>query len=105
MRVAELGISERWRFCRILLGLDHQPAAVMYCRQSREELAKIDAAVARHGKDAVENAIEKTRIGRANPGEHVAPHILAMGMVDARPVAPRQLLGKLTQAAAKIAPI
>src|SRR5215469_3121495 len=73
MRVAELGISERWRFCRILLGLDHQPAAVMYCRQSREELAKIDAAVARHGKDAVENAIEKTRIGRANPGEPVAP--------------------------------
>ena len=52
--------------------------------------AKIDAAVARHRKDAVENSVEKTRIGGMDPSENVAPHILAVDMPDAVSVTPRE---------------
>src|SRR5205823_5702440 len=88
MRVTQPGISERRRLCRILLGLDDQPPAIMRRRQGREHLGKVDAAVARHGKDAVENGIEKARIAGANASEHVAPHILAVDMPDAASITP-----------------
>src|SRR5262245_7435335 len=88
MSKTEPGISERRRLCRILIGLDDQPAAIVHRRQRREHPAKIDAAVARHGKDAVENGIEKTLVACSNAGEDVVPHILAVDMRDAVSVTP-----------------
>jgi len=88
MREAEPGISERRRLCRILLGLDDQPAAIVRRRQGRKHRAKIDAAVARHGKDAVENCGEKARIAGTDASEDVAPHILAVDVRDAVSVTP-----------------
>src|SRR5260370_33898594 len=79
MREAEPGISERRRLCRILLGLDDQPAAIVRRCQGRKHRAKIDAAVARHGKDAVENGGGEARIARPDPTQDVAAYILAAG--------------------------
>ena len=82
------GVSERRRLGRILLGLDDQPPAIVRRRQGREHLVKIDAAVAWHSKDAVENGVEKAHIAGADEIEHVASHILAVHMRDAGSVPP-----------------
>jgi hypothetical protein len=57
------GISERRRLCGVLFGLDNQPALVIRGRKFGEHTHKIDAAVARHGEQAVENGVEKARLG------------------------------------------
>src|SRR5437667_1290661 len=90
MRETEPGISERRRLRRILLGLHNQPAAIIRSRQGREHLAKIDAAVARHGKDVVENGLEKARIASADMSEGVSPHVFAMHMRNAVSITPRE---------------
>ena len=46
-------------------------------------------------KTSAEYGVEKTRIGGADPSEYIAPHILAMDMAAALPMAPcdRRRLG------------
>jgi hypothetical protein len=63
--------------------LDNQPAVVGRRNELREHPGGIDTAVARHGKDTIENSIEKARIAGANASEHLAPDILAVDMPDA----------------------
>ena len=47
-------------------------------------------AVTRQGKGAIENGIEKARIGGANAGDHIAPDVLSVDMPDTVAVAPNE---------------
>src|SRR5262245_17981936 len=62
MVVPLLGIFERRRLGRILLGLDDGPAAVADIRQDLCEGAEVDAAVARYREHTGQHGIEVTPV-------------------------------------------
>src|SRR5882672_5694414 len=83
MIVPHLGILERRRLHRVLLGLDDGPAAVADAREQLGERREIDSAVAWHGKDTGQHRIEKAPILGLRLLEHLEADILAMNMIDA----------------------
>jgi len=91
MRKPAVGIDQRRRFGRILLRLDNEPAVVICCLERSEHCGKIDRAVTWHGEDAIEHGVEKALIGGAHAGQHTRPDILAVDMVDARSMPPRNI--------------
>src|SRR5262245_39469748 len=62
MTVSHLGVLERRRLGRILLGLDHGPAVVADVRQQLGEGREVDAAIARHGEHAGQHGIEEAPV-------------------------------------------
>src|SRR5689334_17279288 len=60
--VPELCVGEGVGFHRILFGLCHQPARIADLAECLEDREEVDAPVARHRKDAVDNGVEKAGI-------------------------------------------
>ena len=82
-------IGQRMRDRRILLGLDDEPAGILGLPQCLEQRRIPEGAIARHGEDTGDDGIEEARIGRPHAVQDLATHVLAMDMIDARMVAPR----------------
>src|SRR3954470_11951946 len=83
-------VFQRWRFDRILLGLDHDPTGVSNLSQQAREAVEVDEAVTRHRKNPVQQRGRETGVALTYALEDFRPHILAMDQIDAIGVAPRK---------------
>jgi hypothetical protein len=88
MREAAAGVHQGRRLGRVLLRLNHEPAAVIRRLERGERCGEIDRTVARHGKDAVEHGVEKALIRGTSACQHSWPDILAVDMVDSPSMPP-----------------
>ena len=86
--IAHLGIFGGLGLLRILLGLDHRPAGI--ADQFLAHGGIIDAAVARHGIDAGEYAIEERPVLLLGFGADRRAHILGVEMADPRFILARE---------------
>src|SRR6266568_6060428 len=83
MAEAFLRESVAWRNHGVLLGLDHQPAAIAMIAQHANERGEIDRPVAGHRKGAVDDGLEKAPVAVARQPYHRRPHVLAVDVTDA----------------------
>src|SRR5882724_7004588 len=83
MIMAHLGVLERRRLDRVLLGLDDGPAAVADVGEQLRERREIDPAVARYGEDAGQHGVEEAPVLGLRVLEHLEADVLAVDMVDA----------------------
>src|SRR5208283_4449003 len=67
-------------FLRILLGLNHDPSRIV--GKSLEHAGEVDAAVAGHGVDALENGIEEGPVFRFGLGGDVFANVLGVDVAD-----------------------
>src|SRR6185295_19814764 len=86
--VSQLRAGQRIRSCRVLLGLDHDPARIAGKRAENRRI--IDAAVARHGENARDHGIEEAQSLAPRVRHHAGAHVLGMHVADARAMAPRE---------------